>query len=129
MFNIGDKVKRKGGDDFENGAAVLVVDSVSEGFASLGHPSTFHAHVSIYELELAVVEDRTAWHPHHDLIVAWAKGARIQRQSCGEWCNTDSPSWSPSIEYRIATPIDEAVEKLEQKILIIKAQIKCLRGQ
>lgn len=25
-----------------------------------------------------VVEDRSKWHPHHDLIVAWARGAEIE---------------------------------------------------
>lgn len=51
-------------------------------------------------------------HVHHDLIVAWAKGSRIQwKNKDGIWKTiraNDSPSWAPEQEYRIAPsePVD-----------------------
>ena len=52
-----------------------------------------------------VVEDRSKWHPHHDLIVAWARGAEIQylNPASNEWLDImyNSPSWKVSIKYRI----------------------------
>lgn len=46
-------------------------------------------------------------HKHHDLIVAWAKGAQIQFKipNAGrlihQWHDTPSPEWLPNLEYRI----------------------------
>ena len=42
-------------------------------------------------------------HKHHDLIVAWAKGATIQYLHDGKWYDGPdrSPSWSKTTEYRI----------------------------
>jgi hypothetical protein len=43
-------------------------------------------------------------HVHHDLIVAWAKGATIQylNKVCNEWCDAcSSPFWEPKVTYRI----------------------------
>lgn len=43
-------------------------------------------------------------HVHHDLIVAWAKGAKIQWQIRAErdsWEDTDTPGWHTFHNYRI----------------------------
>ena len=42
-------------------------------------------------------------HVHHDLIVAWAKGAKIEWRDPhqGEWVSIHSPSWGPDFTYRI----------------------------
>ncbi len=43
-------------------------------------------------------------HKHHDLIVAWAKGAKIQALSNTKqdiWWDIDSPKWSETTIYRI----------------------------
>ena len=42
-------------------------------------------------------------HVHHDLIVAWAKGAKIQWRFTQkeEWKDTDNPAWCATREYRI----------------------------
>lgn len=46
-------------------------------------------------------------HKHHDLIVAWAKGAQIQFKipNAGRLIHqrhdTPSPEWLPNLEYRI----------------------------
>lgn len=38
---------------------------------------------------------------HHDLIVAWAAGAKIQWLNWGVWEDLETPGWDPDIEYRI----------------------------
>jgi hypothetical protein len=44
-------------------------------------------------------------HKHHDLIVAWAKGADIQyKDPCAykaEWQDIEKPNWLKDMEYRI----------------------------
>lgn len=41
-------------------------------------------------------------HVHHDVIVAWAKGAEVQvKQSNGNWCDTPVPSFDVRREYRV----------------------------
>ena len=42
-------------------------------------------------------------HVHHDLIVAWAKGAKIQWCCCIQdgWEDTDTPEWHVFHNYRI----------------------------
>ncbi len=50
-----------------------------------------------------LTEDKSKFHKHHDLIVAWAKGAKIEWKSKvdGAWHQIDTPTWPPSREYRI----------------------------
>ena len=39
---------------------------------------------------------------HHDLIIAWAKGAKIEFLSSKEnWVETTPPCWDASTEYRV----------------------------
>jgi hypothetical protein len=42
-------------------------------------------------------------HKHHDLIIAWAKGAKIQWRAtkAAKWIDTDEPGWYVNREYRI----------------------------
>jgi len=42
-------------------------------------------------------------HVHHDLIVAWAKGAKIEfwNDSKDHWENSSTPQWTVSHLYRI----------------------------
>jgi hypothetical protein len=49
-----------------------------------------------------VVEDRSKWHPHYDLIVAYARGAEIQFWTDGKWEDVvGAPCWNLEIKYRI----------------------------
>lgn len=42
-------------------------------------------------------------HKHHDLIVAWAKGAKIEQYitSISAWCHNESPLWRENTHYRV----------------------------
>ena len=40
-------------------------------------------------------------HKHHDLIVAWAKGADIQWYDGSTWITTPHPGWATQHSYRI----------------------------
>jgi len=86
-----------------------------------------------------VVEDRSKWHPHHDLIVAWARGAEIQylNPASNEWLDImfNSPSWKVSIKYRIKPDNSEKIAKaeknfrwLENEVNDLKRKLAKLRG-
>lgn len=40
-------------------------------------------------------------HKHHDLIIEYAKGAKIQYFIHGEWRDIKNPCWTENSEYRI----------------------------
>lgn len=70
-------------------------------------------------------EDRTNWHPHHDVIVAWAKGAKVKGTSpsgktalvypSGELSN---PSFFPDWNWEIIEEPDHTAEiaEIERKM-------------
>lgn len=63
-------------------------------------------HLEPEHIEPVVVnsrEDTSKWHPHHDIIVAWAKGAEVQfsTDEGSAWLTTKSPAWEPNYLYRV----------------------------
>lgn len=75
-----------------------------------------------YEHDFELAEDRTAWHHHHDVIVAWAKGAKIECRVniSSRWVPVAGPrpTWSPEKEYRVMTQPDHPAEiaEIERKM-------------
>lgn len=58
-------------------------------------------------------EDISKHHKHHDLIIAWAKGAEIEcKDSYGEWVPCQRPEWLQWCEYRVKP------QKTEKELLI-----------
>ena len=59
-------------------------------------------------------QDRSKWHPHHDLIVAWARGAEIEYfddDDC-RWHKKATNTWWPNIKYRIKPKNSEKIAEL-----------------
>lgn len=82
-----------------------------EGFGS----SRFSA--EYFEL----IEDTSKHHKHHDLIIAWAKGAEIQRRgSANTWFNTATPQWYDYVEYQIKPT--ESPEQIEKEAIVEEMQ-------
>ncbi len=53
-------------------------------------------------------------HKHHDLIIAWAKGAEIQLQYLdGIWEDVAIPSWADDVEYRIKDKFQDLKDAFE----------------
>lgn len=53
-------------------------------------------------------------HKHKDLIIAWAKGAKIEYQlESGGWCEVDNPNWDSYFRFRIKP---SKVERLKELI-------------
>jgi hypothetical protein len=83
-----------------------------------------------------VVEDRSNWHEHHDLIVAWARGADIQWKSADGWKEvSDTPLWTELHKYRIKPDNSEEIAKaekdlrwLENEVSDLKRKLAKLRG-
>jgi hypothetical protein len=55
------------------------------------------------EVESKHPVDTSKWHPHHDIIVAWAKGAKIEcyAVSTRKWVTTPYPLWAETTQYRV----------------------------
>jgi hypothetical protein len=63
-----------------------------------GEKWTFSSPLAHYR----IVEDMLIRHVHHDLIVAWAKGAKIELDDgFGKWGYRPTPSWCIGLAYRI----------------------------
>ena len=63
------------------------------------------------------VVDTSNYHKHHDIIVAWAKGAKIESQSPYDtrWNSVKSPCWFKDYKYRIKPTEPTELEKLIQE--------------
>lgn len=81
-------------------------------------------------------EDRTTWHPHHDVIVAWAKGAKVQfkfkeepEEPEGEWRDILNPSFPESLEYRVKPEPDhtEEIAEIEQEMRKLADRLEKLK--
>ena len=61
------------------------------------------------------VVDKINWHKHHDLIIAWAKGAEIEYQFLNfpTWKSAKNPSWFTDYKYRIKPTEPTELEKLK----------------
>ncbi len=56
--------------------------------------------------------DQSKWHKHHDLIIAWAKGASIQLRELKGWVCVKNPCFVPHVEYRIKPSEPTELENL-----------------
>lgn len=117
-FKVGDTVRitcAKGrGETF-------VVELIDEDGDLWGGEWCYSAH----DVELA--EDRTNWHPHADVIIAWAKGEKIQHKhnGSGPWLETPSAIHCEVVqqccffnenEYRIKPDNSEEIDRIKQEI-------------
>jgi len=59
-------------------------------------------------------DDRSNWHPHHDLIISWARGAEIEffhkELKVWKYCK---PAWNVGDQYRIKPDNSEEIAELE----------------
>lgn len=69
---------------------------------------------------LEPAEDRSTWHPHHDAIVAWAKGAKIEVSEDGgtSWRDATTPTWKHTKDFRVKAEPDhsEEIADIERKM-------------
>jgi len=72
-------------------------------------------------------EDQSNWHPHHDLIVAWARSAPIQffERDQERWMDfgLSKMAWNPNIKFRIKPDNSEEIAELEAEYTLL--QKKC----
>ena len=121
MFKVGDKVRK-----VSNGTAVYPVgyegevtgfDPLSAGRIYVG--KDWHSNAEDWEL----VEDKDKYpngkHPHHDIILEYAKGAEIKMPYVGaidEWREVPLPVFHPDHKYRGKPQQDPAVQAAKKKI-------------
>ena len=69
-----------------------------------------------------LVEDKDKYpngkHPHHDIILEYAKGAELEffSESSGKWMTTLSPAFAKDTLYRVKPQQDPAVQAAKKKI-------------
>lgn len=121
MFKVGDKVVRTGADyrRVKKGEVCTVEEDCDHGIRLMGKGVMYYSH-SAFKL----VEPNH--HPHHDLIIAWAKGAEIQQRFRGDWVPALNPSWDPDKEYRIRPSARES--EIEAEIQRLTAELAQLRS-
>ena len=118
-FKIGDKVRKVsngtitypiGYEGIVNSAGVNCLDVDGKGASSRSE---------YWEL----VEDKDKYpngkHPHHDIILEYAKGAEIEMTrvgAIGKWRMVPRPVFHPDHKYRVKPQQDPAVQAAKKKI-------------
>lgn len=117
-FNIGDKVIRTKQDSHYGVKVgdVLTVQgpAYNDTFKSEEHSMPAFANES-FELHKSVTKS----HKHHDIIIEWAKGAKVQFQlSQGGWAEAATPCWVIDTEYRVAVDLQKEglIEDLSKQV-------------
>jgi len=108
-FKVGDVVELESGnthrDKLQN-----TITSISDcgGFIRVNNEYN-GTHYTSFKLV-----DTSKWHKHHELIIAWAKGAEIE--SCGKngkkWFSVNNPNWYIDFKYRVKPSETAELEKL-----------------
>ena len=96
-FKTGDRVRRKDGTSFSNGDLEVTVRCLEEKKVWLQEPDSW-----TLGTHLKLAEDTSKHHVHHDEIMAWAKGAKIETVDFrGDWQEINIPRWYADEAYRI----------------------------
>lgn len=130
-FKVGDRVKRVSLNklirDSFNGMRIddedVVTGIAGDRSISLKNYGAGHS-VDYFEL----VEDKSKHHKHHDLIIAWAKGAEIEYYSTifNCWEEISKINWLDNYEYRIKPP---APKTDKERIAELEARVKELEAK
>lgn len=113
-FKKGDKIRRlQGGNSLLNVGAVYTVAVSSHRYVTLDeHPDMG----CCWEKGLFELVDSSNYHPHHDVICAWARGEEIESYSTvgSKWVRVYYPSWGRHYEYRVKPARSEAELEIER---------------
>ncbi len=128
-FKVGDVVELKSGNT-HRGNLQNTVTSISDcGDWIRFNDEDFGQSYTRFKLV-----DTSKWHKHHDLIIAWAKGATIEvfDELSKTWYESPSkygPNFAINGQYRIKPTEPTELEKLEAKYAELGAAIKELKGE
>jgi len=122
-FKVGDLVTRKSSIDNR----IRTITSISNCGKFIKFKGSNYGNPFYESYELA--EDTSKHHKHHDLIIAWAKGAKIQSYIvCDGWIDTpETPSWLLNVRYRVKPVEVTELEKLEAEYKELGEIIKKLK--
>ena len=127
-FKAGDKVRRIA---TSYGLQKVGDESIVVSLAgTLGTLVFKNDHTTYDPKHYELVEDTTKHHPHHDLIIAWAKGAKIEYLCGTTWYRTYQPNWCTATIFRIKpekTPLQLEFETLEQQMKTLSARMTKLK--
>ena len=119
-FKIGDKVRKvfQNTSDFNIGDTAIVSEVLDVNTIKLNNTRDTYSS-NCWEL----VEDKDKYpngkHPHHDIILEYAKGAEVEVTCVGsidEWRMVPLPVFHPDRKYRVKPQQDPAVQAAKKKI-------------
>ena len=127
-FKVGDDVVRTGGSTFivKTGDVHKVAGTSSCGGIKL------EGICGIYnedDFEL----DTSSYHVHHDEIITWAKGAKIEYQSdTVAWYLTKRPTWGEQRKYRVyeepvTSPRELEMERIQAEMRNLADALEALK--
>lgn len=81
--------------------------------------------------ESFIEEDTSNHHQHHDLIIAWAKGAKIQSKTNGGYWLDCNPHWYEEVNYRVKVEVDnsEAMEQCQKEMTALAERLAKLKEE
>lgn len=133
-FKVGDIVKKADGNTFCNNRYTATVTEIRRNMADTSDCIWLDTDCWCYPHELKLVEDKTKWRKHHDLIVAWAKGAEIEwwDSYSKKWYIDANPTWILSTVYRIRSQKsdkDIEIEAIEAEMRKLADRVAELKGE
>ena len=118
-FKTGDKIVRVSNSSYFTlpiGFKAIVL----EGYQYKDHQNLLQG---IIDERWELAEDTSKHHVHHDLIIAWAKGAEIEYDSVHfmGWHLVDQPSWGKNMRYRVKPTPPPKTDK--ERIVELEARV------
>lgn len=128
-FKVGDKVKRYSPEHSHGNTAGVDVEDIywhddHECYyltinGESGYDAIYYQIVDSAKDKLN--EDTSNWYPHHDLIIAWAKGAEIEYWDdfFEDWLHVSNPAWGSSLKFRIK-PEEPKKETITYRVALFR---------
>ena len=131
-FKVGDMVVRTGPPfvDVRTGD-VLKIDGLDK--IASDDVITLEGVIGTFDARHFELHDTSKYHVHHDEIIAWAKGAKIEYEAgIGTWFLDDNPTWCEHAQYRVyeepvTSPRDLEMERIEAEMRNLADALEALK--
>ena len=130
-FKVGDMVVRTGPPfvDVRTGD-VLKIDGLDK--IASDDVITLEGVIGTFDARHFELQDTSNYHVHHDEIIAWAKGAKIEVKGPADWDIASYPSWTCHTQYRlyeepVASPRDLEMERIEAEMCNLADALEALK--
>lgn len=122
-FKVGDRLECLNGDGWEHFVEGGVYECTRVWPRGGGVDISGRPVGSMHFRDFRLAEDRTNWHPHADVIIAWAKGEKIQYNYKNQgWEDSkgghtsEPPFCCHGYDWRIKPDNSEEIDRIKQEI-------------